>query len=94
MSYSCGKDSTLALHKMLAKGNVPVALIVMFNKEAGRSFFYGADEALLEKYVDCLQIPLIEVASCGEDYHLMMEKALREAKKKGAEFACFGDIDQ
>ena len=44
MSYSCGKDSTLALHKMISLGHEPVALIVMFNEEAGRSFFHGADE--------------------------------------------------
>ena len=31
MSYSCGKDSTLALHKMISSGHEPVALIVMFN---------------------------------------------------------------
>ncbi|MFR9011547.1 MAG: hypothetical protein ACLVI4_10690 [Anaerovoracaceae bacterium] len=41
MSYSCGKDSTLALHKMVAAGNVPVALIVMVNKNMDRSFFTG-----------------------------------------------------
>ena len=26
MSYSCGKDSTLALYRMINKGNIPVAL--------------------------------------------------------------------
>lgn len=93
MSYSCGKDSTLALHKMLALGGTPTALLVMFNSGDGRSFFHGADGALLERYSAALQIPLLRVPSCGEDYHLAMEEALRKAKKAGAEFACFGDID-
>lgn len=93
MSYSCGKDSTLALHKMLALGGVPTALLVMFNSGDGRSFFHGADGALLERCSAALQIPLLRVPSCGEDYHLAMEEALRKAKKAGAEFACFGDID-
>ena len=93
MSYSCGKDSTLALHKMLALGGAPTALLVMFNSGDGRSFFHGADGALLERYSAALQIPLLCVPSCGEDYHLAMEEALRKAKKAGAEFACFGDID-
>ena len=31
MSYSCGKDSTLALHKMIEEGNKPIALLVMVN---------------------------------------------------------------
>lgn len=93
MSYSCGKDSTLALHKMLALGGIPTALLVMFNSGDGRSFFHGADGALLERYSAALQIPLLRVPSCGKDYHLAMEEALRKAKKAGAEFACFGDID-
>lgn len=93
MSYSCGKDSTLALHKMLTLGGAPTALLVMFNSGDGRSFFHGADGALLERYSAALQIPLLRVPSCGEDYHLAMEEALRKAKKAGAEFACFGDID-
>lgn len=93
MSYSCGKDSTLALHKMLALGGAPTALLVMFNSGDGRSFFHGADGALLERYSAALQIPLLRVPSCGEDYPLAMEEALRKAKKAGAEFACFGDID-
>ncbi len=93
MSYSCGKDSTLALHKMLALGGVPTALYVMFKSCCGFSFFHGAGGALLERYSAALQIPLLCVPSCGEDYHLAMEEALRKAKKAGAEFACFGDID-
>ena len=38
MSYSCGKDSTLALHKMIDQGNIPVCLVVMVNDEAERSY--------------------------------------------------------
>ena len=44
MSYSCGKDSTLALHKAIAAGGIPMALLVMFNPDSGRSFFHGANE--------------------------------------------------
>ena len=93
MSYSCGKDSTLALHKAVASGHTPVALIVMVNKEVRRSFFHGADSDMLKQYSKALEIPLISAASGGEDYHLEMEKALAKAKEMGAEAACFGDID-
>ncbi len=93
MSYSCGKDSTLALHKMLKQGNEAVALIVVFNDNANRSFFHGADKSLLEKYEEALGIPMIIAHSTGEDYHVAMEQALILAKQQGAEFACFGDID-
>ena len=93
MSYSCGKDSTLALHKMLRAGHQPVGLLVMFNENSERSFFHGADRPLLEAYADALGIPLLLRPTDGYDYHLSMEEGLRQAKAQGAEFACFGDID-
>lgn len=93
MSYSCGKDSTLALHKMIEQGHKPVALLVMVNEKVDRSFFHGADYAMLEAYSKCLELPLLITPSEGEQYHLAMEESLREAKAMGAEAACFGDID-
>lgn len=93
MSYSCGKDSTLALHKMIAAGHTPLALLVMFNENAQRSFFHGADRTLLERYSDALGLPLILRPTDGKDYHLSMEEGLRQARDMGAEAACFGDID-
>lgn len=93
MSYSCGKDSTLALHRMLAQGHEPVALLTMVNREGGRSFFHGADEAMLRAYSQALGLPLLPVATAGEEYHLAMEDSLRGAKALGAQAACFGDID-
>ena len=93
MSYSCGKDSTLALHKMVAAGHRPLALLVMVNEALGRSWFHGADGALLDKYERALGIPVLRVPSAGENYHLAMEAALREARTMGAELAAFGDID-
>lgn len=93
MSYSCGKDSTLALHKMIEQGNEPVALLVMVNEKVDRSFFHGADYIMLEAYSKALELPLLITPSDGENYHLAMEDSLRKAKKLGAEIACFGDID-
>lgn len=43
MSYSGGKDSTLALDKMLSEGHEAVMLLVVVNRENERSFFHGAD---------------------------------------------------
>ncbi len=93
MSFSCGKDSTLALHKMIQQGHEPVALIVMINAKLNRSYFHGADEAMLKKIEQALNIPVLRASTTGEDYHLVMEQTLREAQKMGAEVACFGDID-
>lgn len=93
MSYSCGKDSTLALHKMISDGHTPVGLLVMMNTNVERSFFHGADTSLLERYSKALEIPLILCPTNGNDYHLALEKGLMKAMDMGAEVACFGDID-
>ena len=66
LSYSCGKDSTLCLHKMLEAGAEPMALLVMFNPEAGRSYFHGVDPALLREYGKALELPLLAVPTGGE----------------------------
>lgn len=92
MSYSCGKDSTLALHKMLNQYE-SAALIVMINKDVNRSYFHGADQGMLKQYEEALGIPMICAPAEGRDYHLAMEEALKKAKAMGAELACFGDID-
>ncbi|WP_076459462.1 diphthine--ammonia ligase [Limosilactobacillus caccae] len=93
MAYSCGKDSTLALHKMIAQGHTPVALIVMINQQVGRSYFHGADDQLLAAYSSALEIPLIRCQTDGTDYAVAFERGLAQAKAKGAVAACFGDID-
>lgn len=93
MSYSCGKDSTLALHHMIRQGNEPAALLTMVNQKVNRSYFHGADPKMLQRYSEALGIPLLAAPANGEDYHRAMEDGLRKAVELGAEAACFGDID-
>lgn len=92
MSFSCGKDSVYALDKMMQEGNTPVALIVACSSVSGRSFFHGADEALLDAYSDSLGIPCIKTFADGENYSEKFEEGLKKAKEMGAECACFGDV--
>lgn len=93
MSYSCGKDSTLALHKMIEQGHEPVCLVVMVNEAASRSYFHAADGKMLEHYAKALDLPLVACPANGSGYGAAFEKGLMEAKKMGTEAACFGDID-
>lgn len=93
MSYSCGKDSTLALNRLMDEGHHPVGLLVMVNEAQQRSWFHGADSCLLNKISKSLTIPLILCPSKGEEYHLALEDGLSRAIQMGAEFAGFGDID-
>lgn len=93
MSYSCGKDSTLALHKMMHLGHEPVGLIIMVNDSVGRSYFHGADVPMLHQYSEALNLPVILCRANEQNYCTAFEEGLKKAKALGAEAACFGDID-
>ena len=93
MSYSCGKDSTLALHRMMEAGHTPVCLLVMVKRDEGRSYFHGADPGMLRRYEAALGLPMVLCPSDGADYAAALEAGLLKAKAMGAEGAAFGDID-
>ena len=59
LSYSAGKDSVMALHKMVAAGHEPAGLLVMVNRELQCSWFHGADLPLLREIARSLDIPLL-----------------------------------
>ena len=94
MSYSCGKDSTLALYRMIKNGHKPVALLITVDKKVLRSWFHGVPESLLQEVSKSLNIPLLLVKCEGEEYKAAFNKALNKAKSElGAEACVFGDID-
>ncbi len=94
VSYSCGKDSTLALYRMIKKGHNPVALLITVDKKILRSWFHGVPKKLLEEVSKSLNIPLLLVNCEGEEYKEAFNKALNKAKNElGAEACVFGDID-
>ena len=93
MSYSCGKDSTLALHRMINSGHEPIGLLVTVDEDANRSFFHGVPNNLLEEVSNSLGIKLLLVKCKGEEYVQAFEDTLLIAQKYGAEACVFGDID-
>ncbi|AIY78900.1 diphthine--ammonia ligase [Clostridium botulinum] len=95
MSYSCGKDSTLALYRMIKAGHKPEVLLVTVDKKNSRSWFHGVPEKLIREMADSLNISLLLVDSeGGNDYESTFTKALICAREKhGIDFCVFGDID-
>ena len=93
LSFSGGEDSVLALDRLVRDGHTPLALFIMYNQEAGRSWFHEIDEPLLNKISESLLLPLWIYPTSGEEYHLAMQKALERAKAEGADAVAFGDID-
>jgi len=93
MSYSGGKDSALALYRMVQKGHILISLLVTVNKDLGVSWFHGVDVALLRAVAESFSAYLILVESDGKDYETALADSLKEAGKMGATAVVFGDID-
>ena len=93
VSFSGGKDSILALYRMIKSGYEPVALLITVKKDIDKSWTHGINSKLLNKVSESLQIPLLKVECDVCDYEKEFEKSLIKAKKLGASICVFGDID-
>ena len=92
MVYSGGKDCTLALDRMIAKGHEPVCLFTTATRKQ-LNFKHGIRQEIFRQYEDCLGIPVR--VSYGDSVH---EKStiFRDMKEiieeTGATAICTGDI--
>ncbi|WP_195238170.1 diphthine--ammonia ligase [Romboutsia sp. 1001285H_161024_C4] len=93
MSFSGGKDSTLALYRMIKRGYEPVGLLVTFKKGKDSSFTHSIKKDLLYKVSKSLDIPLLIVECDMNNYEKEFTKTLLKAKDMGAKICVFGDID-
>ena len=93
LSYSGGKDSSLALCRAMQCGGIPHQLIMTYNVGVERSWFHGVPEKLIRQTEASLGIPIKLVRTAGDDYTAQFESALTSIKKEGIPFALFGDID-
>lgn len=93
-SFSSGKDSMLAMKKMLDAGHECVILMTTGSSK-DKSWFHDVDTTLLTEISKSLRIPL-EVVMCGidreyaEDFELTLRRYVEELKIEGF---IFGDID-
>ena len=93
ISYSGGKDSALALYRMILGGHVPVALVTTVNAAQNRSWFHGLQAPLLDAVSESLGIPWIACACDPDGYVRAHEAGLARARQMGAAACAFGDID-
>ena len=94
ISFSGGKDSILALHKVIEKGYIPVALLITIDSSDESSYFHYIKLKDLKKISESLNIRLIPVVTTAENYEEKYVKTLMEIKEKEGISACvFGDID-
>lgn len=96
-NWSSGKDSALALYKVLMEDNFEVTtLLTSINKEFQRVSMHGVNVSLLEQQAENLGFPLIKMVlpedPSMEEYNEIMSKTMNGIKAKGVTHSIFGDI--
>jgi uncharacterized protein (TIGR00290 family) len=97
MNWSGGKDSSLALHKILSSGNFEVTdLLSSINATHDRVSMHGVRRSLLEAQAASISIPLKTIELPEEPdmatYESAMTAAVSELKSNGCTHSIFGDI--
>ncbi len=96
-SWSTGKDSTLALYRILKQGEYEVvSLLTVLSKEYDRVSMHGVRRTLLEEQAKAMELPVEEVflssTASNEEYENQMESVLTRFKEMGVSSVAFGDI--
>ncbi|MBS0590529.1 MAG: adenine nucleotide alpha hydrolase [Proteobacteria bacterium] len=99
MAWSGGKDSTLALERLLADPQVRVtALLTTVTQDYDRVAMHGVRRSILHRQAAALGLPLIEAeiapAACNESYGSAMTQALVRARERepALQHCAFGDL--
>lgn len=97
LSWSSGKDSAWALHKMRRRGDVEItALFTTINSAFHRVAMHAVRESLLEAQAAATRLPLIKIpipSPCpNEVYERAMSEAMAQAKERGVTHIIFGDL--
>ncbi len=97
MSWSSGKDSAMALYRILKskKFNV-LTLLTTVNEDYERVSMHGVREELLQRQANACKLPLFKVRIPKESTNKIYENAMKEAidnlKSQDVEYMIFGDI--
>jgi len=96
LSWSGGKDSTLALYELMHQGDYEITLLTTITDEYGRISMHGVREALLEQQAQALGCPLEKVyitpQSSNYEYETRMEEVMNRYKQQGVARVAFGDL--
>ncbi|NLL12885.1 MAG: diphthine--ammonia ligase [Fibrobacter sp.] len=92
-SWSGGKDSCLALFRMLNAGNVCRCLFTMIDETGEHSRSHGLTPELLERQSRMMNLPLYTGNASWENYEDEFRKRLKIFRQSGLSHGVFGDID-
>jgi uncharacterized protein (TIGR00290 family) len=97
LSWSSGKDSAWALHRLRQEGTFELAgLVTTLNEPAGRVAMHAVRESLLERQAAAAGLPLRRVpipSPCSDAaYEAAMTQLVTQALDDGIEVMAFGDL--
>lgn len=87
-NWSSGKDSALALYKILKEDQFKItSLLTSINQEFQRISMHGVQVSLLEKQAESLSFPLIKMEipkePTMEEYQQIMSETMTKIKSQG-----------
>ena len=93
VSWSGGKESSLACYKAKANGLTPSYLLNMTVEDGSRSRTHGLGRQVLSLQAEAIGIPLIQRKTSWKEYEDNFKKVVLELKERGIKGGVFGDID-
>jgi diphthamide synthase (EF-2-diphthine--ammonia ligase) len=97
VSWSSGKDSAWALHRLRARGELEVVgLVRTLNETAGREAMQAVRESLLARQAEAVGLPVWRVSLPGPcsnaQYAAAMTRLVTRARGEGVQKMAFGDL--
>ncbi|MBJ9739495.1 diphthine--ammonia ligase [Acinetobacter oleivorans] len=92
VSFSGGKDSSLALYHAMQTGTVN-RLIVMLEEQGQRSRSHAMPLDIIQAQAEAIGLPVFMASSSWNDYEAKFIELLIQAKQQGAEVLVTGDLD-
>ncbi len=92
LSFSGGKDSTLALDRAVRRGWPVSYLLNLYDAASQRVRFHGVRQELIQAQADALGIPLLSYPTQPDTFEQVFLGALDDLCTRGVDAIIFGDI--
>ena len=92
-SWSGGKDSCLAVYKVVEEGYSIKKLLTMFSMENGISSAHRLKEEIIKAQANAIGVDCIVGRALFNDYEDVFVSNLKLFKEEGIDYGVFGDID-
>jgi uncharacterized protein (TIGR00290 family) len=93
VSWSGGKDSSLALYRAMRNGLKIASLFTMLGPDGSMSTSHGLTRDVLDVQAKAIGIPIVYGKASARDYEMEFKRIIRYLKRGGVEGGVFGDIN-